>query len=336
MPPTGTSRDAAARRGRHAAEQRRLRAGPVLARSSSSRSRSAGAWTTGATTTARNLETNVADRHCPTAASRTLPDRDDTVFSPRAAVLYRITNKVSAWGSLGSGFRAPTLNELYRQFRVGAVLTLANDQLGPGAARGRRAGPQRRAGREPHVPHHLVRQPDEEPGVQRHHRAQHAAAAEPGAHAHLGHPDGRRVPDRASTGASARATSSTPRRSRSSPPTRLLVGKYLPQVPKNRGSVSVAYSNARVATLSVSVLGFGRQFNEDLNNGVRAGRDRARPARLRHDGVLGPALDRPQPGRVLRRAERARQEYIVQLLPTTIGSPRLVNGGIRVRWSAQR
>ena len=78
----------------------------------------------------RNLETNVP-AGTPTATSRTLPDREDTVFSPRAAVLYRVSDKVSAWGSLGSGFRAPTLNELYRQFRVGAVLTLANDELGP-------------------------------------------------------------------------------------------------------------------------------------------------------------------------------------------------------------
>ena len=67
----------------------------------------------------RNLETNVATG-MPTANSRTLPDRDDTVFSPRAAVLYHVSDKVSAWGSIGSGFRAPTLNELYRQFRVGA------------------------------------------------------------------------------------------------------------------------------------------------------------------------------------------------------------------------
>jgi outer membrane receptor protein involved in Fe transport len=79
---------------------------------------------------ARNLETTVATGQ-PTAASRTLPDRDDTVFSPRAAVLYHVNDRVTAWSSLGWGFRAPTLNELYRQFRVGALLTLANDQLGP-------------------------------------------------------------------------------------------------------------------------------------------------------------------------------------------------------------
>ena len=29
------------------------------------------------------------------------------------------------------------------------------------------------------------------------------------------------------------------------------------------------------------------------------------------------------------------QQYIVQLLPTTTGSPRLVNGGVRVRWSGR-
>jgi outer membrane receptor protein involved in Fe transport len=66
----------------------------------------------------------------PTANNRTLPDASDTAVSPRAAVLYRVSDRVSAFGSIGSGFRAPTLNELYRQFRVGTILTLANDQLG--------------------------------------------------------------------------------------------------------------------------------------------------------------------------------------------------------------
>ena len=63
------------------------------------------------------------DRTCRTGTTRS---------SARAsAALYQITDRVSVWGSIGCGFRAPTLNELYRQFRVGAMLTLANDQLGP-------------------------------------------------------------------------------------------------------------------------------------------------------------------------------------------------------------
>src|SRR5256885_14517710 len=47
---------------------------------------------------------------------------------------------MSAWGDVGWGFRAPTLNELCRQFRVGSVLTLANNQLGPERLVGGEAG----------------------------------------------------------------------------------------------------------------------------------------------------------------------------------------------------
>ena len=68
------------------------------------------------------------------------PDRDDTVASPRVAARYHFTNWVSVWGDFGWGFRAPTLNELYRQFRVGTVLTLANNQLGPERLVGGEAG----------------------------------------------------------------------------------------------------------------------------------------------------------------------------------------------------
>src|SRR5262249_3718131 len=74
---------------------------------------------------AHNLETTVATG-LPTANNRLLPDREDTVASPRAAAIYHVSDRVSVWGDVGAGFRAPTLNELYRQFRVGTVLTLAN------------------------------------------------------------------------------------------------------------------------------------------------------------------------------------------------------------------
>src|SRR5581483_2771485 len=60
-----------------------------------------------------------------------LADRTDSVGSPRVAALYHITPQVSVWGDYAYGFRAPTLNELYRQFSKGAVLTKPNDQLGP-------------------------------------------------------------------------------------------------------------------------------------------------------------------------------------------------------------
>ncbi|HWM91185.1 MAG TPA: TonB-dependent receptor [Thermoanaerobaculia bacterium] len=56
-------------------------------------------------------------------------EREETAFSPRASLLWRATDRWAWTASAYRGFRAPTLNELYRDFRVGDVLTLANDEL---------------------------------------------------------------------------------------------------------------------------------------------------------------------------------------------------------------
>ncbi|HEY0431815.1 MAG TPA: TonB-dependent receptor [Pyrinomonadaceae bacterium] len=56
-------------------------------------------------------------------------DRAEDAFSPRLSVLYKVTPLVSLTGSINRAFRAPTLNEMYRSFRVGNVLTLANENL---------------------------------------------------------------------------------------------------------------------------------------------------------------------------------------------------------------
>jgi outer membrane receptor protein involved in Fe transport len=56
-------------------------------------------------------------------------DRSATAFSPRLSVLKRFENGISVSGSFYKAFRAPTLNELYRNFRVGNVVTNANSEL---------------------------------------------------------------------------------------------------------------------------------------------------------------------------------------------------------------
>lgn len=57
------------------------------------------------------------------------PDRNENAFSPRIAALYAINQNFSFVVSYAKSFRSPTLNELYRAFRVGNVLTLANENL---------------------------------------------------------------------------------------------------------------------------------------------------------------------------------------------------------------
>jgi outer membrane receptor protein involved in Fe transport len=64
----------------------------------------------------------------PTAVT-VFPDRTENAFSPHGSLVYRLNDRVSLMASMSRAFRAPTLNELYRSFRVGNVLTLANENL---------------------------------------------------------------------------------------------------------------------------------------------------------------------------------------------------------------
>jgi outer membrane cobalamin receptor len=52
-------------------------------------------------------------------------------FNPRAAVAYRLADGIALRGSAYKGFRAPTLNELYRGFRAGNTQTNPNEALVP-------------------------------------------------------------------------------------------------------------------------------------------------------------------------------------------------------------
>lgn len=57
------------------------------------------------------------------------PGRGQNAFDPRISVSYRANDRVVLYVSGYRSFRAPTLNELYRAFRVGNVQTLSNAYL---------------------------------------------------------------------------------------------------------------------------------------------------------------------------------------------------------------
>lgn len=60
---------------------------------------------------------------------RFFPARSQDAFSPRLSLIYRPKEEFSLRASAYRAFRAPTLNELYRGFRVGDTQTLANENL---------------------------------------------------------------------------------------------------------------------------------------------------------------------------------------------------------------
>jgi outer membrane receptor protein involved in Fe transport len=282
---------------------------------------------------AHNFETTIATG-LPTANSTTLPERDDTVHSDRLASLYQITPKVSVWGSIGTGFRAPTLNELYRQFRVGAVLTLANDQLGPERLKGGELG--------------LNLTPVESVSVRSvwyDNRVENAVsnvtiATNTQQRRNLGRTRiagwQNDVDFRLGTtwrvGAGYLYNKARVKENDTDPD---LVGRFLPQVPVHRGSVHASYTNPRIASVSVNIMVFGRQFNEDTNTGTVPGRT--------EPGLPGYTNVELSASRTITRNVSVflgvqnlfDEEYYVGLSPTTIGSPRLVNGGVRIRFSGR-
>jgi outer membrane cobalamin receptor len=75
-----------------------------------------------AASVSRNLTTGAV-------TPRFFPARSQDAFSPRLSLIYRPTEQLSLRASAYRAFRAPTLNELYRGFRVGDTLTNANPNL---------------------------------------------------------------------------------------------------------------------------------------------------------------------------------------------------------------
>ncbi len=64
-----------------------------------------------------------------TPAENTFAERTETAFSPRVSLLRSFVHGTAMNATVYRAYRAPTLNELYRNFRAGNVLTLANPGL---------------------------------------------------------------------------------------------------------------------------------------------------------------------------------------------------------------
>ncbi|MFL5442470.1 MAG: TonB-dependent receptor [Myxococcales bacterium] len=74
------------------------------------------------------------------ATEVSFPSRSNVQLSPRLGLLVRPVEPLTLRASAYGAFRAPTLNELYRPFQVGAVRTEANEALEAETLRGAEAG----------------------------------------------------------------------------------------------------------------------------------------------------------------------------------------------------
>lgn len=81
-----------------------------------------------------------SDIGVPLATTETYPDREGWRFTGRAGLAWRPTNPLTIRAAAYTGWRLPTLNELYRPFRVGDDVTAANAALAPESLSGIEAG----------------------------------------------------------------------------------------------------------------------------------------------------------------------------------------------------
>jgi outer membrane receptor protein involved in Fe transport len=286
-----------------------------------------------------NLETTAATG-LPTANFRdSLPVVTDTVFSPRVAALYHLTDRVTAWGAVNSGFRAPTLTELYRQFSVGAVTTRPNAELGPerlvGGEVGMNFAPVRNLTTRVTWFDNRVKNPISNVTLS-------ATLAQK---QNLGRTRIRGVQTdveyRVATGLRVAAAYlyNQAKVTDGGVANAGLVGKFLAQVPEHRGSFQVAYAHPKIANIAATVMFQGRQYNDDQNvqfipatTLTEAGYDADFGAGLPGFTTVDVTASRSL-GRMFEIFVGA--DYFVQTNPSTIGTPRLVNGGVRVRFAGR-
>src|SRR5262249_10014404 len=268
-----------------------------------------------------------------TASVRNFNDRTESAFSPKVSLLHRVSDNVSLSASVYQAFRAPTLNELYRTFRLGNIITNANpdlvaERLTGGEAGSSVSGLQRRLeirgtffwneiartianvtltnSIPPPAPGTIVRQ-RQNLGSSRSRGAEINATA--------------RISNSVSISGGYEFIDASVLSFRAN---RSLVGNQIPQVPRHEFTVQATYSNPSILTLSTQGRFVGDQFDDDANSFLLG---RYFSVDLLASRGVGHGIE------VFGAVENLlNQRYAVALTPTqTIGPPTLVRAGIRVR-----
>ena len=258
-----------------------------------------------------------------------IADRTENVADPRLGVVRRITSNFSVTGSAFRAFRSPTMNELYRTGQVGQQITLANSQLRSERATGWEAGvqlaqPSRNA---------VVRASYFWTEVNRPVTAltlSQTATTTTLMRENLGQIRSRGVSVDYEiaprswlffTGGYQYARATVTRNDQNP----AIIGNWIPQVPRNTAAAQATVTRKRWGTLSLQVRGTGHQFDDDQNHF------------LLHSFFRTDAYASHQFSRYLevfasgenlfdRSIEVGRTPIL------TLGTPRLVQGGIRVWW----
>ena len=258
------------------------------------------------------------------------PDRVETTVSPRLSALVHATRSLSLTAAGYGAFRAPTLNELYRGFRLGSTLTLANPELVEERLWGGEAGARwhtRGEGLQLRAVAFLGRISDPVANVtllttpqlitrQRQNLGRiRASGLELEAEGRLG---ARWAGNIGYALVDSVVESFAANRS--------LEGNAVPQVARHQATLQIRYSHPRFLDLALQGRAASRQFEDDLNRLVLPGYftlDVQASHRLGAAATVFVALENLTGAR-----------YSVGLTPVrTLGPPFLARAGIRIDWS---
>lgn len=258
---------------------------------------------------------------------RGFPSKASTRISPSLGAAFRLTPLLSITASGYGAFRNPTLNELYRGFRLGNVQTIANELLRAerlkGWETGLNAGSEHVFARATFFWNHIDdavgnRTLEVTPSLITRQRQNIGALKSRGVE----------LEARANLPASTwiRAAYEHANANVSESLELALVGLRIPQVPRNSVSVELGHLGKRWTATAVGRY-VGRQFDDDLNRFPL-------PGYFTADVFAGYRITRF--AEVFAACENLLdRSYEVGRTPTpTLGSPRLARGGLRFRWEA--
>jgi iron complex outermembrane receptor protein len=260
------------------------------------------------------------------------PDVSKATVTSRAGLVFHLTKSISLRGAFYQGFRAPTLDELYRSFRVGNVVTNANANLGPEHVNGYEFGVNQQvttrifwratlfADRLDNPVSNVTISTT--PVLITQQRENLGYVNVKGAEADLSYRlerrwglDARYLFNQSVVGSFA------------ADPT--LVGNLLPQVPKHRTSARILYSHAKWADASVEGRYESYRFDDSRNQ-------RKLGSYLVLNFEVSRALGERWRG-FLNLENALNREYFVQTTPVPqIGTPILFSGGVRYHWGKAR
>lgn len=260
--------------------------------------------------------------------TQTFADRIETAFSPQVSLMYTPSDRVSLTALFTRAFRPSTLNELYRSFRVGDVVTLANENL--------RA--ERQAGGEVGARFYLFNQ-----RLDSRITMFWSEITRPVANVTISVAPGLITRQRQNLGRTRSRGIEVETEARFArrwtisggylfadatvlefPADTSLEGLRVPQVPKHQATLQARYSNPAWITFGVQARTGAEQFDDDQNRFPLGGY-------FTIDAIASRRLTRNV--EVFVAAENLlNQRYLVGRTPvTTVGPPLLVRGGIRFR-----